>query len=237
MLPAVRISSINSIEDEIRGAEAFNNICLDISTIPRRTIFRVLTVLAGAAKPDTSIFVLYTYPRNYAYGPLEDPSSEINLVYDNPKLPRDSTIGALIMPGFDREYIDVTMAYMRGATGTAPEYRFMFGFPGRRYAFYERSLESSLTLIQESGLRLYPQDEIKLTVKKIAREIHAFNNAPVFVAPLGPRICCVAAFMAVRDARNKENFGVNLIVPGTRRYSSIRSDGIGDTLIEQIFLV
>ena len=42
LLPATVITSLKEIEQEIKSADLFDNFCLDISTLPRASVFRLL---------------------------------------------------------------------------------------------------------------------------------------------------------------------------------------------------
>ena len=59
------------------------------------------------------------------------------------------------------------------------------------------------------------------------------REEPVFMVPLGARVTCIPVFAAVLWARNAAHH-VDVMLPATRRYSSIRSEGGGTPLIEDI---
>ena len=233
ILPAARTGTIDEIDAQIDGAPLPENICLDISTLPRLFIFRLLRKLLEKGQNFVPIYIIYTYPREYAYGALEEPAADVEYVFtDNPKLTK-GRIAAVFLPGFDRACTDIALTYIRAATGPDSVIKWHFPFPGRVYAFYERALDSHIDLVKDSTYYIYPQHEIALAFRRFTSDIQSLRQMPVFFVPLGPRVTCVSTLLTVSRAR-AEGIAANIVVPIMRNYTSVRSEGAQIPLIEQI---
>jgi hypothetical protein len=233
MLPSARICSLAEPLAEIGSRETPDYFCVDVSTLPRTYIFKVLEAIFRKTNGRVPTFVIYTYPKTYAYGQLQDPASEMNLVYDAPALPRGKRATMIMLPGFDVEYTNLAISYAKAVTGQDSTLRWLFSFPGRRYQFYERALESHLELIEHETPVLFPQNEIRPAFERLLKELTSSKDRPVFCVPLGCRLTCVPVFLAAWCARRSRE-DVNLLFPKTRRYNSIRSGGGDVPLIEQL---
>lgn len=233
-LHATRIGTIDEIEAQIDDAALPDNICVDISTLPRPFIFRLLLKLLQKGQNTVPIYSIYTYPREYVYGTLEEPSTNVTCVFnDPPQLTKGPRVAAVFLPGFDRACTDIALTYIKAATGNEPVTQWHFPFPGRVYAFYERSLESHIDLVKDHSFSIYPQQEIGLAFRRFRSDIQSVRHMPVFFVPLGPRITCVSILLTATHAR-AQGIGANIIVPVMRKYTSVRSEGAQIPLIEQI---
>jgi hypothetical protein len=229
-LPSARITSIEEIEDEID--DSYDNFCLDISTLPRMLIFRLLHQVILRSRRNARIFIIYSYPEKYSSGALGHPASEISLCFKEPKLTAGEKVEAIILAGFDRPFTDISLTHIKAATEKAPEIQWQIPFPGRKYTFYERALESHLDLVKDHFF-IYPQDEINLAYEFFKKKIESVNNMPIFFVPLGPRISCVPVFLATLWAKRK-NIEANILIPRTGRYTSTRSENYQPPMIEEI---
>lgn len=238
-LRSTRMAQIDEIEREIEEGEPPDNFCLDISTLPRAFIFRLLNKVLEKSRGEEKgqckipIYIIYTYPKNYAYGPLEEPATDVSLSFDNPQLIKGKKVVAIILPGFDRHCTDIALTHIKASTGLSPTPQWQFPFPGRIFAFYERALENHIDLVKDTSISVYPQEEINLAFDRFKREVGEVSSLPVFYVPLGPRITCVSVFLAALWSREK-GVNANVLVPVMRSYTSIRSEGHKTPLIEQI---
>lgn len=139
----------------------------------------------------------------------------------------------VMLPGFDVEYTNLALSHVKAVTGQDPTLRWLFSFPGRKYQFYERALESHLELMEGEVPALFPQNEIRPAFERLLKELTSAKDRPVFCVPLGCRLTCVPVFLAVWCARMLRD-DVNLLFPKTRRYNSIRSGGGDAPLIERL---
>lgn len=233
LLPSTLITSLKEIEREIDSADLFDNFCLDISTLPRTSVFRLLEHVIFKSRGSVPIFIIYSYPNTYSSGSLGNPSTEVALHFEEPELTRGEKVAAIMLPGFDRPFTDIALTYMKGATREALESHWQFPFPGWKYAFYERALESHIDLAKGGPFSVYPQDEINLAYELFKKKVKSINHLPIFFAPLGPRISCVPVFLATLFARRR-NIMANILIPKTRSYTSTRSEGYQVPLIEEI---
>ncbi|HEV2989882.1 MAG TPA: hypothetical protein VG759_15670 [Candidatus Angelobacter sp.] len=233
LLPSIHIQSKISILEELRVRAVPTNYCIDTSSMPRAYIRDVLAELLKRSIPGASIFVTYSYPARFVYGNLQEPASDVATYFDTPVLVNGKKVAALIMPGFDIDYTNMALTHLTAATGLLPAIRWLFSFPGRKYQFYERALETHIDMMDGKGPIFFPQDEIAVAMQRLYNEITAIRDMPVFCIPLGSRLTCVPLFLAVWRAR-MEGKEVNVLIPKTRRYNSLRSEGGGTPLIEQL---
>jgi hypothetical protein len=233
MLPGTHFGSWDDLKREISDLGRWETCCLDISSLPRTLIFSALGQMLATRKPGRNLFVLYTFPAQYAYGPLQSPAADVTIHFTDPQLRVGETTAAYVIPGFDVEYTNLALAYMKGATQRQPHVTWLLAFPGRKYAFYERALERHIELISDSKVSLFPQDEIALALKELEGAVEAAPAMPVYFVPLGSRINCVSVFLAAVAAKKKGK-QVNILYPRTLRHSSIRSTGFTSPLIERI---
>ena len=233
LLPSAQIQPKSLIIQEIRNRDIPANYCVDTSSMPRSCIRDVLAALLERSDGAASIFVIYSYPTEFVYGSLQEPASDVALYYETPAFVHDKRVSALIMPGFDIDYTNMALTHIRAATGSLPSIRWLFSFPGRKYQFHERALETHIDMMDGKKPIFFPQDEITVAMDRLYAEIMSVHDSPVFCVPLGCRLTCVPLFLAVWRAR-KEDKDVNVLIPKTRRYNSLRSEG-GDTpLIEEL---
>jgi|GEM_PF-6454438 len=234
MLPGTHTGPWPEIRDEIsRDQDLWDTYCLDISSLPRSLIFEALEQMNDAVQLGKNAFVVYTFPADYAYGPLQSPASDVTIHFPEPRLRANVKIATFLIPGFDVEYTNLALAYIKGATQLAPDIRWLLPFPGRRYAFYERALERHAELLADSKLVLFPQDELALALKELVKQAESVPALPVYFVPLGSRINCIPVFLATLLIR-MQNRDANILYPKTLRHSSIRSTGFTTPLIERL---
>ncbi len=236
LLPASRTLSIDQMVEEALSAGAIENFCVDISSLPRAFIFRILQELREKSEGGTRVWIIYTNPEVYDHGSLQEPGPGARPFFNAPKLRPGEKSAALILPGFDVEYTNVALTYLRAATGVDPQITWLIPFPGAKFAFYERTLESHGGLIGEANFRLLLQYEINHATMSLRQEIKALDQFPVWFVPLGCRITCVPVLLSVLWAK-QQSINVNILLPETRVYNSIRSEGARPPLVEQIQFV
>jgi hypothetical protein len=207
-------------------------VFIDISSLPRRYIFRLADLTISLARNNRRVFLVYTYPMHYHAGPLQRPSGEFDSLpsaqdpcFDAPRL--------LLIPGFDLEYANLIVSYARARWADDFSVTWLFPFV-RRYEFYERALEAHLHLLHPESYRLISQDVIGLSVRQLVSCIQE-DLRPIVVCPLGPRIVGASVSLALRlvGARQPERPMV-IVVPRTARYDSLRSAGAEEPLLEEI---
>jgi hypothetical protein len=229
----VKVCSIGEISSELEKHKNVAGYCLDISSFPRIHIFNLLCAVLEASKGIVPIWIVYTYPQTYVYGSLQEAGSDVICYFDRPHLERNTQPAVIMSPGFDAEFTNLALAYIKAATDTEPLVRWLFAFPPRKYHFYERALENHVYLMGGVAPILYSQSHITLALERLTQEISGMGGRSTFIVPLGPRISCVAAFIAALRAR-REKREVNILLPHTRRYSAIRSEGSDVPLIEKL---
>lgn len=232
-LPSIQFVTIEELFEEIDRIHPPDNVYIDLSSLTRISIFHLLQKVYEKWYSKINLFVIYSYPKNYMYGHLQEPAFTVEAVYDLPKPTRGEKVCALVLPGFDIEYTNVSLVYLRAKTERKSEVRWYIPFPGKQYNFYERTMESHLIFLKNYRFTLYPQEELKLSFDRIRKEIQT-HGSPVFIIPLGCRIICISVFLATVWAR-KEGRKVNILLPQTRRYESIRSEGYVEPLIGEMF--
>ena len=236
LLPSVQIQPLSYLLDTLRTMAVPSNYCVDTSAMPRFCIHEVLSTILRKSRGDASVFVAYSYPTRFVHGNLQEPATDVAIYYDTPSLISGKKVTAFVMPGFDIDYTNVALVHIKAATALPPSIRWLFSFPGRKYQFYERALETHGEMMAGERLEFFPQDEINIAAEKLYTKITSIRHGSVFCVPLGCRLTCVPLFLAVWRARivQKADDTVNILVPKTRRYSSLRSEG-GDTpLIEEL---
>ena len=231
-LPGTSFSSPDALEDKIRGASVSENYCVDLSSMPRQLIFRVLSTVLDRAESSACTYIVYTIPKLFAHGCLQQPGYGAWTLFTNPRLEENRKVTVLIFPGFDREYTNVALAHVAASTHTDPSLLWFFPFPGRKYAFYQRSMEAHFELIEDT-VALSPPYEIMLAFESLKKQVSALRSERMFFVPLGPRSACVSIHLAVAWAR-KQGFQANVLLPLTRKYTSLRSEGYEVPLIERI---
>ena len=207
-------------------------VFIDISSLPRRYIFRLGDLTMSLARNNRRVFLVYTYPMHYHAGPLQRPSGEFDTFpseqdqcFDTPRL--------LLIPGFDVEYADLVVCYARARWANDFSITWLFPFV-RRYEFYERALEAHLHLVHPDSYRLISQDVIGLCVRQLGSCIQE-DQRPIVVWPLGPRIVCASVSLALRLVRARQPERPMVIVaPRTARYDSLRSADAEEPLVEEI---
>jgi hypothetical protein len=108
LLPSVTIREdimdvVQELSDELGSCEC---CCVDLSCMPRNVMFTLLPVLLRDFGGRGKVFIIYTYPREYVSGTLQEPADDVDevssagpTVTGNPQL--------LLIPGFDREYCNL----------------------------------------------------------------------------------------------------------------------------------
>jgi hypothetical protein len=232
-LPPVHIGIWSEVKEDLDDASQWDSLSLDISSMPRSLIFSVLLKILKTPGCLEKTFVVYTFPAQYAFGPLQRPSPEIRILFDSPVFQNDRSAVALVIPGFDVEYTTVALAYINGACRVMPQVKWLLPFPGRRYSFYERAHETHIELMDDLLPELFPQEEIVAAAEKLKEVIGPSPDRPTFFIPLGPRLNCISVFLATMAAR-LEGLEVNVLYPQTLTHSSIRSSGCAVPLIEKL---
>ncbi len=233
-LPNISIAPIEQILQEINSGQTFENFCIDISTTPRIFIFKLLHSITE--KKNSRIFIIYSYPKRYMFGNLEEASPIINYIFDTPQASDMNPGRILIMPGFDLNQTTVSLSHLYSHNREWKTH-WLIPFPGRKYHFYERTLERHLPLIGKDTPRLFPMDELKYGADVLFKEILQEKDISTFVIPLGPRIISVPVFLAATQINKKNDSDisrVNIIFPKTIIHNSLRSDGSVEPLIEEI---
>ncbi|QDV91813.1 hypothetical protein RAS2_29190 [Phycisphaerae bacterium RAS2] len=230
LLPAIRTGSISELVRQLMDAPPPDSIYLDISAMPRRAIFDILIAIADQRFESTRVFILHADPEAYHHGALQTPDPGMSPYFDA-QLPRAMKTSVLMFPGFDLAYSLVALTYIEAATGPHPHTKWLFSFPGRTYAFYQRARETHLHLVGNSEVSLYPQYHIQLAFERLRTEL--FGSELIVLVPLGPRITCVSIFLACLWARQCDRH-VEVLVPRTGKYTSLRSSGSCEPMIEEI---
>jgi hypothetical protein len=234
MWPSVDFHSIEVIENKIRSeTEPPNSVVIDLSSLPRILIFRVLSALMENWGGKTSYYVAYTYPREYAHGTLQEPAFTVDLAFGDKRFSNEEITDAIMLPGFDVEYTNLVLTYLQASHLTIPTTHWMIPFLGPKYGFYERVLETHIDFISHNRCDLYPQEQLFLAFNTLKDKMSSLSSKRIYIVPLGPRIICVSVLMASLWARN-HGVRTNVIVPGTRKFTSIRSRGLSRPLIEDI---
>ncbi len=233
LFPAIQSLAVDDIEDLSADGLLPVNHCVDLSSMPRWIIFRLLKALSEEKRKESRFFVIYSYPATYSYGKLETPSVNIELLFDRPKIARKRRCAAIFLPGFDRSYTDLATTHLRASSGNDVISRYLFGFPGRQFTFYQRSLEAHLELLKGANLLLLPQDHILLAFTSIRNEIIRLQKNQVYVVPQGSRVSSVAVFLAATWSR-RHKAKVNILHIHSESYSTLRSEGAQAPMIEEI---
>ena len=236
LVPSVQFKSFSEIEQIFTNVNLSKNIFIDVSSLPRVLIFKMLISIIKNQKEMSGIHFIYTFPKEYDYEELQLPHSEIDLVFnDGPKPAKNKKAFLFIIPGFDRTYVDKAFDYLKYNSEPPLKHSWIIPFPGRKYIFYERVIESHLIDLKDDKFHLLPQEEIILSYKELKRAIEAEldGTRDIFILPVGCRINCLPVLLATIETR-KNTEKTNIIIPRTKWYNSSRSSGFEEPLIELI---
>ncbi|MCE5310814.1 MAG: hypothetical protein LLG20_24500 [Acidobacteriales bacterium] len=225
----------DTIREVVENISNHMSCCVDLSCMPRQIMFKLLPALLEACRVGVRLFVSYAYPKEYVQGTLQDPAGDVHewtsagtSVKGNP--------GLIIIPGFDSEFCSLMLMYVRMRNNRhEPDTKWLFPVGKDRYSLYERSLEENLYLVGSSACELLPQDEIAMATSQVATLVAGHADAPVYIAPLGPRISCVSVILALRSPKLAGR-KVSVLLPRTARYRSVRSVGVTGSLVEELLV-
>jgi hypothetical protein len=237
LLPSVEILSYSDLEKRVQKSPAPLNIYLDMSGLPRKYIFKILDFIYSKYEQSeiVRIFCVYTYPKKYVFGNLQKPATDVEYIFASQHYFEDQSIALFVMPGFDLEYTNAGLLHVNAINKYEHSITWFIPFPGIEYRFYERVIESHLHYLRDTNelnILLYPQEEIKLAFWKLSQHIDGIAS-PLLILPLGCRIICISLFLAVFAARKKKKI-IDVILPETVFYDSIRSEGFVNPIIEEI---
>lgn len=234
LLPAARLEALSEVGRVVSEMHAPASLYVDVSAMPRGAICDALSAIAAKAAGETRIFIIHADPESYHHGALQSPDPGLAPVFKDALPERHTKVRALMFPGFDLPYALVALTYITALTGEQPSVKWFFSFPGRKYLFYQRARETHAHLIGTSQVGLYPQHQITLSFERLKPELS--SSEPTLVVPLGPRITCVSIFLATLWARARDN-RVDILLPRTSKYTSLRSTGYVEPMIEEISAV
>jgi hypothetical protein len=217
------------------------NIYIDMSGLPRAYIFSVLQAICEKYENNrfVKLFCIYTYPKNYVEGSLQEPAGEMKCVFRG-YLPTMSKATLMIFPGFDVEYTTTGLTYVKAKTSEEPGILWFIPFPGRTYRFYERVLETHMPFLENlpnEKIILYPQEELRLAFNILHTKINEIfhENHYILLMPLGCRIICLPIFLNVWLARKEGKKEIDIVFPSTIRYNTLRSsEEYEEPLIDEI---
>jgi hypothetical protein len=235
LIPSVKFISFHEIEDIINVEELSKNIFIDISSLPRMLIFKLLINIIEKQKNISNIHFIYTFPKEYDHKKLQESHHKIDLIFERPEPLKTKKATLLIIPGFDSDYINTALSFVEYNSEPEIKLLWLLPFPGRKYDFYERLIETHYVNLSKNTYTLLPQEEIMLSYKEIKKIIEAEieGDRNIFVLPVGCRINCIPVLLSVLEIR-RINEKVNIIVPRTRWYSSSRSLKYEEPLVELI---
>jgi len=236
-LPSIQFVTFDETIRRIHDFPQTINVYIDMSGLPRHYIFRILKTAFEKFEEacNVRIFCIYTYPKEYAESPLQEPATTINYIFESSTLFREKKLSLIILPGFDVEYTNVGLTHVYSVSNREPDIYWLIPFPGRTYRFYERVLESHFHFfkrVSESDIILYPQEQLRLSFNKLRKQIESLPE-PLIVMPLGCRIICIPTFLSVIFTRGKKR-KIDILFPQTSMYDSLRSEGYTNPLIEEI---
>ena len=225
----------DAIREVVEGIGTYGSCCVDLSCMPRQIMFRLLPALLEACSVGVRLFVSYAYPKEYVPGTLQEPAGDVDELASAGTSAKGNA-GLIIIPGFDSEFCSLMLMYVRMRNNRRePETVWLFPIGRDRYSLYERSLEENLYLVGSSGCELLPQDEIAMATSQVATVVAGHADAPVYIAPLGPRISCVPVILALRSPKLVGR-KVSVLLPRTARYRSVRSVGVTAPLVEELLV-
>ena len=236
-LPSIQFINFSEIIRIIQNLSAPVNIYIDVSGLPRQYIFSILEAIFKKFEEDSAVrfFCIYTYPKNYAEPPLQEPAADIKYIFNSSSFFRGERISLIILPSFDIEYTNVGLTHIYSISDYGPDIFWFIPFPGRTYRFYERVVESHFHFLKnsrESNIVLYPQEELRLSFTKLRKQIESLSD-PILIMPLGCRIICISTFLSVMLAR-KNKRKIDILFPRTSMYDSLRSEDYAIPLIEEV---
>lgn len=231
ILPAMSLEPLAEVKRRLKAIATPMSFYLDVSAMPRLALITTLSTLVHLSDSSTRLFIIHTDPEEYYHGALQTPGPEMSLVFDEPIPSQGQSFRALMFPGFDLPYSIVALTYLSGLSGKRPNLKWYFSYPGRKYAFYQRARETHAHLVEHGEFGLYPQYHIGLSFERLKADIS--QSECTVLVPLGPRITCVSIFFAAVWARNK-NIKTNIVLPTTLKYSSLRSTGHAEPMIEDV---
>lgn len=235
LFPAIRRVNESEALACIREIGRSATVCVDFSSLPRRSIVAILETLGPASEGQGSFFAIYTYPQAYSHDPLQQPDPRIDLALPEPTVP-SGKCSLLVIPGFERSYTNLAIAWMRGASRSEPTLEVLLPFPGSRYEFFERVVEEHFDLVGAS-LHLMPQNHILKASQAIFHQLVFLqaDGAPVFVLAEGPRVTLLSVYLAVLRLRSETKRRLaNILLIGTQRYNTLRSEEAACPMVEEI---
>jgi len=155
-LPNTQLCTQDQLAVELKKQQP-TSICLDVSSLARFEIFALMdTVLQNTGS--SRIYAVYTYPKIYAYGSLQEPAHDVKFRF-NESLPQHRRVSVIILPGFDVEYANIALTFLKAATAVEPNVKWLFSYPGEKYHFYDRAIEAHLDIMgnsKETLIKLSP---------------------------------------------------------------------------------
>ena len=224
---------LEEILTELIAFKSARNIFIDVSSMPRLYIFKILNFLFTeiASLKDKSIYIIYTYPKKYIHDALQEPDCKLKYVYDDVFPTKKCKCSIIMFPGFDLDYTKITVSILMHET-FEPTFGWFLPFPGREYLFYERALKAHISFFETQKAKLYHLEEMGLFHYRLNQVLDSIDDDTIFMVPLAPRFICVPIFLATQ--RVKQQKKINICYPSTKRYNSIRSEGYVNPLIWKI---
>jgi hypothetical protein len=232
--------AFNDVSGPIKNyLPSVKNVYVDISVLPRTYIFRLFKVLHEIRELGTEIrvHIIYTFPLQYLYNKLQQKAPEIEIYNSDFNLNADKTPIVYMLPGFDVEDTNIVMAFLNGKIyPNKVQYKWLVGFPGIDYNFYERALESHLSYLEEN-FTLFPQSEINLAFERLTEKVSGVDkDRDIIFVPIGSRLTCVPVILCANYLKSTGYNNIHILTPKTKEYNSLRSIGYRDPLIEQLNL-
>src|SRR5574341_786666 len=88
LIPGVQIGTITEILGELTSEDPPDNFCVDISSMPRSHIFQMFDAMITKSTNKSRLFCIYSYPKTYMYGPLQEPAPIVDYCGEAPRLAR-----------------------------------------------------------------------------------------------------------------------------------------------------